>query len=194
MQKRNVFLALVAVLLLVRAPLGFAQLGRQALTPHRTLGYYNSDTGLFEPLRSATQDLAEPALTPTTGTLVYKFTITLKSPLPKNALIICSAGGAVIETGYSADEQGFGIATLESGDTYTCSVSMPYSWQLHTASTDKIILSYKAETYEAIQVTAANGTGTTVMSTAGRTSSQTIAEIPVPANGATTTETVSVTL
>jgi hypothetical protein len=174
--------------------LGFAQLGRQALTPHRTLGYYNSDTGLFEPLRSATQDLAEPAVTPTAGTLVYKFTITLKSPLPKNALVICSAGGAVIETSYSADEQGFGIATLESGDTYTCSVSMPYSWQLHTASTDKIVLSYKAETYEAIQVTAANGTGTTVMSTAGRASSQTIAEIPVPANGATTTETVSVTL
>lgn len=194
MQKRNVFLALVAVLLLVRAPLGFAQLGRQALTPHRTLGYYNSDTGLFEPLRSATQDLAEPAVTPTAGTLVYKFTITLKSPLPKNALVICSAGGAVIETGFSADEQGFGIATLESGDTYTCSVSMPYSWQLHAASTDKIVLSYKAETLEAVQVTAANGTGTTGMSTAGRASSQTIAEIPVPANGATTTETVSVTL
>jgi hypothetical protein len=194
MQKRHVFLALVVVLFLVRAPLGFAQLGRQALPPHRTLGYYNSDTGLFEPLRSATQDLAEPAVTPTAGTLVYKFTITLKSPLPKNALVICSAGGAVIEAGYSADEQGFGIATLESGDTYTCSVSMPYSWQLHTASTDKIVLSYKAETYEAIQVTAANGTGTTVTNTAGRASSQTIAEIPVPANGATTTETVSVTL
>ena len=61
MQKRNVFLALVVVLFLVRAPLGFAQFGTQALTPHRTLGYYNSDTGLFEPLRSATQDLAEAA-------------------------------------------------------------------------------------------------------------------------------------
>jgi hypothetical protein len=194
MQKRNVFLALVVVLFLASAPLGFAQFGTQVLAPHRTLGYYNSDTGLFEPLRSATQDLSEAAVTPTTGTLVYKFTVTLKSPLPKNALVICSAGGAVIETSYSANEQGFGIATLESGDTYICSVSMPYSWQLHTASTDKIVLSYKAETYEAIQVTAANGTGTTVMSTAGRASSQTIAEIPVPANGATTTEAVSVTL
>jgi hypothetical protein len=194
MQKRNVFLVLVVVLFLVCAPFGFAQLGTQALTPHRTLGYYNSETGLFEPLRSATQDLAEPAVTPTTGTLIYKFTITLKSPLPKNALVLCSAGGDIVETGFSADEQGLGIATLESGDTYTCSVSMPYSWQLKTASTDKIILSYKAQTYEALQVTAANGTGTIVTSTAGRVSSQTIAEIPVPASGATTTETVSVTL
>jgi hypothetical protein len=194
MRKRNVFLVLVVVLFLVCAPLGFTQLGTQALTSHRTLGYYNSETGLFEPLRSATQDLAEPAVTPTTGTLVYKFTITLKSPLPKNALVLCSAGGDIVETGFSADEQGLGIATLESGDTYTCSVSMPYSWQLKTASTDKIILSYKAQTYEALQVTAANGTGTIVTSTAGRASSQTIAEIPVPANGATTTETVSVTL
>ena len=194
MQKQNVVLALLVVLHLVSAPLGFAQLGTQTPTSHRTLGYYNSDTGLFEPLRSATQDISGASVTPTTGTLVYKFTITLKSPLPKNALVICSAGGSVIETTYSADEQGFGIATLESGDTYACSVSMPYSWQLHTPSTDKIVLSCKAQTYEAIRVTAANGTGTTVISTAGRASSQTIAEIPVPADGATTTETVSVTL
>jgi hypothetical protein len=59
MQERNLFLALGVVLFLVCAPLGFAQLGTQALTPHRTLGYYNSDTGQFEPLRSAPQDLAE---------------------------------------------------------------------------------------------------------------------------------------
>ena len=135
MQKQNVVLALLVVLYLVSAPLGFAQLGTQALTPHRTLGYYNSDTGLFEPLRSATQDLSGATVTPTTGTLVYKFMITLKSPLPKNALVICSAGGSVIETTYSADEQGFGIATLESGDTYACGVSMPSFWQLHTPST-----------------------------------------------------------
>jgi hypothetical protein len=58
MQKRNVFLALVVALFLVCAPVGFAQMGTQALTPHRTLGYYNSDTGLFEPLHSSTQDVA----------------------------------------------------------------------------------------------------------------------------------------
>jgi hypothetical protein len=194
MQKRNVFLALVVVLLLVCAPFGLAQLGTQALTPHRTLGYYNQDTGLFEPLRSITPDLDLPAVAPTTGTLVFKFTITAKSPVPKNGIILCSAAGAVIETSFSADEGGFGIATLASGSTYTCSVSMPYSWLLNSPGTDKIILSYKAEVFEALQVTATNGTGTAVASTAGRFSSQTTASIPVPANGATTTETVSVTL
>jgi len=193
MKKQNVVLVLV-VTLFVGAPLAFAQLGTPALTAHRILGYYNADTGLFEPARPSTPDLAEATVTPTTGTLVYKFTITLKSTLPKNALIICSAGGEVIESSYSANEAGLGIATPVSGDTYTCSVSMPYSWQLQKASTDKIILSYKAETYLALQVTAANGAGTTVQTTAGRVSSQSSAEIPVPANGATTTETVSITL
>src|SRR5215472_16169913 len=195
MQTRILILSVAVVLLLGFAPRAFAQLGTHLLSPHRTLGYFNSDTGLFEPLRPMAQDSEVPAAgTPTVGTLVFKFTITLKSALAKNAILFCSAQGAVIETSFSATEDGLGIATLESGDTYSCSVSMPYSWLLKTPSTDKIILSYKAETLEALQVTATNGTGISVTSTAGRVSSQTIASIPVPASGVTTTETVSITL
>jgi hypothetical protein len=65
---------------------------------------------------------------------------------------------------------------------------------LNTPSSDKIILSYKAQNLEALQVTAANGTGISVTSTAGRSSNHTIPSIPVPPSGGTTTETVSVTL
>jgi hypothetical protein len=194
MQKRNVILAFVVVLFLVCAPFGFAQFETQTRSSHRTLGYFNSDTGLFEPFRPAAEDAELPPVTPTTGTLVFNFTITLKSPLPKNGILVCSAAGAVIEAGFSADEGEFGFAKLQSGNTYSCSVSMPYSWLLNSPSTDKIILSYKAEILEAVQITATNGTGTSVTSTSGRFSSQTIASIKVPANGATTTETVSVTL
>lgn len=194
MQKQNFGLGLAVCLALVFVPCSFAQLGAPGLLPHRTLGYYDSDTGLFEPLRPATQDAETPAVTPTTGTLVFNLTITLKSALPKNAILICSAQGAVIETGFSTTEDGLGIAKLESGSTYSCSVSMPYSWPLATPTKDKIILSYKAETLEALQVTAENGTAVSVTSTAGRASSQVPAQIVVPANGATTTETVSITL
>ena len=195
MQTRDLILSLAAVLLLVSAPRAFAQLDTHPLSPLRTLGYFNSDTGLFEPLRTMAQEgELPPPVTPTTGTLVFKFTITMKSTLPKNAILICSAQGAVIETTLSETEDEFGIATLESGNTYSCSVSMPYSWLLNTPSSDKIILSYKAQTLEALQVTATNGTGISVTSTAGRSSSHTIPSIPVPPSGATTTETVSVTL
>ena len=194
MQKRNVILSF-AVVLLGLAPFASAQIESTALASHRVLGFFNSDTGLFEPFRVATQDSeVPPPVTPTTGTLAFNFTITLKSPLPKNGFITCTGGGSVIETKDSVDEGGFGIATLVSGDTYSCSVSMPYSWPLATPTTDKIILSFKVQINEAIQVGATNGTGTSLLITAGRASSQTLASIPVPANGATTTETVSVTL
>ena len=194
MQKRSVVFLLEVLMVLAFTPCTFAQLGTQAFTPHRTLGYYNSDTGLFEPLRPAEQDAETPAVTPTTGALVFNFTITLKSALPKNAILICTAGADVIETHYTTTEEGLGIAKLEAGNTYSCSVSMPYSWLLATPSTDKIVLSYKAQTYQALQVTAENGTAVSVTSTAGRASSQSPASIAVPANGAITTETVSITL
>jgi len=194
MQKRTMILGLVAAFALGFVPFSVAQLATHAPSPHHILGYFNQDTGLFEPLRPATQDAELPPVAATTGTLVFNFTITVKSAIPKNGVITCSAAGAVIETSYSTDETGFGIAKLVSGNTYSCSVSMPYSWLLNTPTSDKIILSYKAQVNEALQVTATNGTATNVVITAGRGSSQTTASIPVPANGATTTENVSVTL
>ena len=194
MQKRNVILGLAAAVFLGFVPFSVAQLATQAPSPHHILGFFNQDTGLFEPLRTAAQDSELPPVAATTGTLVFNFTITVKSAIPKNGIITCSAAGAVIETSYSTDETGFGIAKLVSGTTYSCSVSMPYSWLLNTPTSDKIILSYKAQVNEAIQITATNGTGTNVLVTAGRASSQTTASIPVPANGATTTENVSLTL
>ena len=195
MQNRNFLVfPVLALLVLAFAPFGFAQIADSPLSSRRTLGYYDPDTGLFEPLRPAMQDPEAPPVAPTTGTLVFNFTITLKSGLPKNGVLICSAGGAVIETSDSADETDFGYAKLVSGNTYSCSVSMPYSWLLNTPGSDKIILSYKAEIIVGIQVTAGNGTAVTVLQTTGRASSQTTASIPVPANGATTTKVVSITL
>lgn len=194
MHRRNLLFALLGTLVLGCAPLGFAQLQSQPLQAQRTLGYYDPDTRLFEPLGLSVQDAEAAPVVPTTGTLVFNFTITLKSPLPKGAILFCTAQGAVIETSLSVTDAGLGLATLQSGSTYSCSVNIPYSWGLNTSSTDKIVLSYKAQTLEALQVTSANGTGISVTSTAGRVSSHTIPSIPVPANGATTTETVSVTL
>ena len=56
MQTRDLILSLAVVLLLVSAPRAFAQLDTHPLSPLRTLGYFNSDTGLFEPLRTMAQE------------------------------------------------------------------------------------------------------------------------------------------
>lgn len=181
----------VSVLILALVPFGLGQLATQS-SPQRTLGYYDSETGAFQPIPQ-TPDQEAPPVTPTTGTLTFKFTIAMKTPLPKNAVLICSAGAAVIETSYSTTESAFGIATLSSGTTYACTATMHYSWLLNSPATDKVILSYKGQVLEGIQVTATNGTATTVI-TGGRSSSQTTASIPVPISGASTTETISVTL
>lgn len=194
MHTRKVVVSLFVVLVLGFAPFGLAQISAPSLDTHRVLGYFNPTTGLFEPLRTGMQDAEGAQVTPTTGTLVFNFTITLKTALPSHGLLLCSAAAAVIETSFSADEVGFGYAHFVSGSTYSCSVSIPYSWLLSTRTTDKIILSYKAEVIEGIQLTANNGTSTTVATTTGRASSQTIASVPVPVSGATTTEDVAVTL
>ena len=145
MQNRIAVVSLFIVLVLGLAPFGFAQLGTSALSTHRVLGYFNPDTGLLEPLPTAPQDPDAAQVTPTTGTLTFNITITLKTPLPTHGILACGAAGAVIETGYSADETGSALAHFVSGTTYSCSISMPYSWLLNTRTTDKIILSYKAE-------------------------------------------------
>ena len=194
MQKQRVISVLVLVTVLGLASPAFAQIENPAFVPHRTPGYFNSDTGLFEPLHPMAQDEVSHSVTPTTGTLVFNFTITLKSTLPKNGIVLCGAGAEVSESTFSAVESGAGFASLVSGDTYSCTVTIPYSWLLSTPSSDKIALSYKAEIVVGIQISATNGTGNTVMGTSGRASSQTVSSIAVPVNGATTSETVSVTL
>jgi hypothetical protein len=73
------------------------------------------------------------------------------------------------------------LGAIRSSNTASCTVTIPYSWPLSFASTDTVALSY--------QIIAE---GTTAGS-AGRESSQDIATIPVPANGATTNESVSAT-
>jgi len=193
MQFRKVILSVVFVVGM--ACFSFAQFEPLSPSSHRVLGYFNPDTGLFEPFRASGQDVEFPPLAaPTTGTVVFNLTITLKTPLPKNGILACGAGASVIETTFSAAESGFAFAKLVSGNTYSCTVTIPYSWTLNSPSTDKIILSYKAQVTEGIQVTATNGTATVVVAGAGRGSSQTIPSVLVPANGATTTENVSVTL
>jgi len=134
-----------------------------------------------------------PAVAPTTGTLVFNFTVTLKSALPKNSVLVCNAGATVSEVGPSISQRATGFGTI-SGTTGTCKVTLPYSWALATASTDKISLSYSAEVDYLYQATASNGTLAAAQLVAMDRVSESLALISVPLNGATTTEAISATL
>jgi len=124
--------------------------------------------------------------TPTTGTYVYNFTITLLSKIPASTKIACvgqvqitsdtALTGGVIATGTS-------LATI-SGSAATCSVSISYAWNLGSPASDKFS--------RIIQIAAPPQS---VLGTAPYHGTQIhLGNIAVPANGSTTTENVSVTL
>jgi hypothetical protein len=194
MRKRNLIFSLPVVLILGFAIFAFAQ--RATHSSSGELGYYDRNTGTFTPLQAG-PETELPPVAPTTGTLIFKFTITAKSPLPKNSVVACSGGAFVSESsGFSSTEKATGIATLVSGTTYTCTSTINYSWLLSSPSTDKIqFQNIHASSSYGYQVTATNGTAILVQPVGGRESDQSpLAPISVPANGATTTENVSITL
>lgn len=181
---RKVFttLSLVACFLAASASL----YGQDAAASPGIEGYLNSRTGVFHAIRrSPPQDDAEPLATTTyTGTFVVNFTITVSSVIPVTKTIGCVAGASLVDTGtvHAIVDLAGSAVTRGTGSTVTCSVSIPYSWSLASASTDSVELSY-AVTFPADFSTPAG-------LWPHRTGSQAIGKIKVPVSGTTTTETV----
>jgi hypothetical protein len=118
--------------------------------------------GLASPLCAQNAEFAPAA--PTTGAFVFNLTITASSAVPKNGVVVCNASASVNESGgQTILQKSTGIATL-SGGKWLCKASMPYSWALATATSDKVILGYSVEIDYALQVTATNGITTEAVS------------------------------
>jgi hypothetical protein len=156
------------------------------------LGYLNPANNSFRPM-IVQQPIENPAaVSVLTGKLVTNFTITVTTAVPSTSPITCDVTASVNDVQTSPPfsvsniilEQAAYIATRGAGKA-TCTVTIPYSWRLSNQSTDKVQLSYSITT---------GGSATTAGSLALRTSSQTIAVIPVPLNGKTTIESVSATI
>jgi hypothetical protein len=183
------------ILALALAPCSFGQFAKQAQTPIRVPGYYNPSTGTFSPAHQSTAEAdATTTATTETGELIVKYTITVKSAIPKNGVVGCSASADTGDAAGDYEERATAVATLVSAGTYTCSAIMHYSWKLDTPTTDKVMVGGSATIDYGYQVTATNGTATLVQPTEARGSTPSIPSISVPANGATTTVDVSVTL
>jgi hypothetical protein len=161
------------------------------------LGYWNPASGTFSPLiQAGPASDASSSVTPTTGKLVFNFTLTVSSTVPKNGQVGCEADANTLEssTGQDITEHVTGIATLSSGTTWTCSLNMPYSWNLSTPSSDTISLHYVISIDDGFEITATNGTATLVAPLVPRSSEQYLPSIKVPASGTTTTETIAATM
>jgi hypothetical protein len=170
---------------------GWSQNGGPSSRARVIPGYINPQTGVFTPLVMGSGENPEAlpaAATKFTGTFVVAFSITVKSSIPTSTPIVCTVDASVVDQSPStfqiANEifESANLAATRSSKTASCTVTLPYSWLLSFSSTDTVSLSYILEAQ-----------GTTAGS-AGRYSSQDIATIPIPANGATTHENVSATL
>ena len=141
-------------------------------------GYLNPETGTFLP---AAPKVAPSAATLTTvaGTLVVKFTLTLKTVFAKKSKILCTVEADVIDVNTTIF---FEFADLETATAQavgnSCTVTLPYAFHLVNTKTDALTLSFLI----------ANSSGEP-----SRTSMQFIDTIsPVPTGN--TTEDVSATL
>ena len=168
------------------APSAWSQSAEKA-SEHGILGYLDTRTGAFKPMVQppAEEDQATVAATtsPTTGKMVFNFTVNVVSSLPSNEIIICAITAQVFEIPSTVriEEEAQVIAT-RSGSKATCTVNIPYSWPLTTASQDMVGLGFS--------VSATNATAAVL----GRLTNQSLPSIKVPSSGSTTTRSISATI
>jgi hypothetical protein len=125
------------------------------------------------------------------GTFVINFKITIKSAISKSSVILCDA---TVEAGddaagtYAEEGETAAVRSVATPSTATCTVTIPYSWLLATPTTDHYFFDY-----------AVTNSTFTVLGIAPtlpiRVSKPTppVVTTGIPKNGATTTETVSIT-
>lgn len=76
------------------------------------------------------------------GRYTVDITITLTTAVPSGGGVFCEANVIDIDAGSTNTEAAFAQATV-SGSTATCSLSMPYYWELSDPSADTISVSYE---------------------------------------------------
>ena len=177
-------LLLICVCCVMVVPTVWSQTANSQAKPG-ILGYLDPHTGAFRPVPAASEEATEaPAATTVTGTVTVTLTITLKTAGLTN--VTCTETLSVFDaptTSPSSFDESNSVAATGTGTTRTCKLAIPYSWGLTTASTDSMTTSYEVF----------GATGTTGLPT------RSSFHIPldtrkVPANGAITALTASVTL
>src|SRR5215469_10974 len=173
--------------------IGFAVIGHRAWAQGQSDGAWAQGTEVSEhsaakPVVEDAEVLAAASMS-FTGKLVFSFTITIQSSITSSN-IACEASADIDDLGSGGQgpliTEAAAVAATRSGSTATCTVTIPYSWNLLNSSTDKVQLSY------AISVPSTGFSGASGLP--GRISQNIFGTIKVPANGSTTTETIKATI
>jgi len=171
--------------------------GQQVKSSPGIPGYLDPQTGSFKPAAALPAVEANTAaVVYTHGTLVFNFTITVASTFPSGTNIYCTAsaltysaaalaaGGEIMESATVAATRGAGSAA----GTATCRVTIPYSWnEAQAGSTVNLSFGIDAVGPAGTLITNSGAAST-------RSTSHPIGSIPLPAVGATTTETITATI
>jgi hypothetical protein len=121
-----------------------------------------------------------PPVTPTTGRFVVNLTVTLTTTFGMGETYSCAVTATAFDIATSlAFVDSYQITATKTGTTLTCNMTLPYSWALTSPASDKAMVTYS--------VNAVNGTNGLPI----RLAQHGVANIKVPANGTTTTYTLS---
>ncbi len=184
--KLSTFLLLFACFLGMQVSLW----GQNAAATRGIRGYLDPQTGVFHTMpHPDLQDAAEPPATTTfTGSIVVTFTITVNSTIAATTKIGCEVDASLDDIGTAnfISESAASAVTRGSATTVTCKATIPYSWNLATATTDSISLSYT--------ITSPVEISTAATEFPLRISSQSLGTMKVPASGTTTTKAVAATI
>jgi hypothetical protein len=139
-------------------------------------GFLDPNTGTFKPIPAVSSSENAPVVTPTKGRIVLSLVAGVRSALPSNEVYTCGISVSTFDaTSTLAFEESAQIAATPSGLNEVCVITLPYSWDLTSPGSDTMSISYS--------VTAVGPTN----GLPARQLNHGVANIPVPANGATTT-------
>jgi hypothetical protein len=184
------FLAILGVYALVILALPVASQEGAATGAHGIYGHWDPTTGIFKPAHQVPLDNASAngeAMPPTstyTGKFVVNFTVTISSAIPTGDTIGCNVSVTLVDTAGDTTDS-MAVSATRSGSTATCSVTIPYSWQV-TSTTDPVYVSY--------DISAPPQPLVSTSSFPRRYTTHPISKITVPLNGATTTYTITTTI
>jgi len=116
----------------------------QSIPAVNGIGYLDPRTGIFHSI--PLPDLQEADVPPPAtfgGKFVFNFTITVSSTLASTAKILCEASASTEDAAtLNFITETASVTATRSGSTATCTVTIPYSWNLSSSTTDKVSLTY----------------------------------------------------
>ncbi len=147
---------------------------------HGILGYLDPGTGAFKPMRVRTPHADAPTSPPpvTQGTFVIGLTINVISSFPSDETYTCGAESTVFDESGLDFEDDATVTATRSGNTVTCTVTIPYYWRLADPSMDTVTVGFDVV---ATGPASSNGQPTR------ETRQDLVVNYPIPANFRTTT-------